>query len=83
MLISNIISKGLDMDCSVLMGANVANEVAMDQFCEATIGCRDPAQGAVYFKLFDAPKFRINVVSDCVGTSLLVKLLCCHARREP
>lgn len=69
-LISDIIAKGLDIDCSVLMGANVANEVAKDQFCEATIGCKNEAHGAVYHALFDAPTFRINVVRDTVGVEL-------------
>ena len=37
-LISNLIRKSLDIDCAVLMGANIASEVANENFCEATIG---------------------------------------------
>ena len=37
-LISDLLREGLDADCSVLMGANVANEMASDAFCETTIG---------------------------------------------
>lgn len=66
-LISDIIAKGLSIDVSVLMGANVANEVAQDQFCEATIGCRKAEHRPLFKTLFDAPTFRINVVSDTVG----------------
>jgi len=69
-LISGLIADGLGVDCSVLMGANVANEVAQDQFCEATIGAKDAAQGELYVKLFSAPTFMCNVVSDTVGVEL-------------
>jgi glycerol-3-phosphate dehydrogenase (NAD+) len=37
-LISDIIRRELGADCSVLMGANVANDMAADAFCETTIG---------------------------------------------
>jgi len=37
-LISKIIEKNLQIQCNVLMGANLANEVAEDKFCETTIG---------------------------------------------
>ena len=37
-LISNLIRDYLNIDCLVVMGANIANEVASENFCETTIG---------------------------------------------
>ena len=37
-LISSVIRQQLGIECSVLMGANIAGEVANENFCEATIG---------------------------------------------
>ena len=37
-LISGIIRKTLGIECAVLMGANIAQDVAQEQFSEATIG---------------------------------------------
>ncbi len=37
-LISNMVKDLLNIDCCVVMGANIANEVASENFCEATIG---------------------------------------------
>ena len=37
-LISNLIRNELDIPCAVLMGANIAPEVARENYCEATIG---------------------------------------------
>ena len=41
-LISDIIREKLEADVSVLMGANIANEVADEKFCETTIGMGPP-----------------------------------------
>jgi glycerol-3-phosphate dehydrogenase (NAD+) len=37
-LISNMVKGLLGIECAVVMGANIANEVASENFCEATIG---------------------------------------------
>ena len=37
-LISNMVKNQLNIECCVVMGANIANEVANENFCEATIG---------------------------------------------
>lgn len=69
-LISNMICKALDIDCSVLMGANVANEVAAGDFCESTLGCSDLRHGAVLRELFNAPTFRVEVALDPHGVEM-------------
>jgi len=62
-LLSDVIRKELAIDVSVLMGANVADEIAREDFAEATIGGTD--RFARYFqKLFQRPYFRVNTV-DC------------------
>lgn len=63
-LISNIIKEILDIDCAVLMGANLAGEVADEKFCETTIGCRNKENGKVLKDLFQTDNFRVTVVQD-------------------
>ncbi|KAI0227012.1 Glycerol-3-phosphate dehydrogenase [NAD(+)], cytoplasmic [Lamellibrachia satsuma] len=63
-LISSVISKLLDIDCAVLMGANIAPEVARENYCEATIGCSNEANGKVLKDMFQTSYFRITVVDD-------------------
>ncbi|ELK08369.1 Glycerol-3-phosphate dehydrogenase [NAD+], cytoplasmic [Pteropus alecto] len=63
-LISEVIGERLGMPMSVLMGANIASEVADEKFCETTIGCKDPAQGQLLKELMQTPNFRITVVQE-------------------
>lgn len=63
-LISEDIRDILGIDTAVLMGANLAPEVANDNFCEATIGARNQANAEELKKLFHTDNFRINIVPD-------------------
>jgi len=63
-LISKLITDTVSIPCGVLMGANLANEVAEEKFCETTIGCVDRELGALYKLLFQTDNFRVNVVTD-------------------
>uniref|UniRef100_A0A8B9JZR6 Glycerol-3-phosphate dehydrogenase [NAD(+)] n=1 Tax=Astyanax mexicanus TaxID=7994 RepID=A0A8B9JZR6_ASTMX len=63
-LISDIIRNKLEIDVSVLMGANIANEVADEKFCETTIGATNEQNGHLFKELMQTPNFRITVVSE-------------------
>eukprot|EP00128_Syssomonas_multiformis_P008684 Colp12_sorted_trinity150504_noHs@8501 len=68
--VSEIIRENLNIEVSVLMGANIAHEVAEEQFCETTIGCANPDDSDMYQKLFHTPLFRVTVVPDVIGVEL-------------
>ncbi|MBN3325951.1 GPD1L protein, partial [Atractosteus spatula] len=63
-LISDIIREKMGIDVSVLMGANIANEVAAEKFCETTIGSKNMENGLLFKELLQTPNFRITVVDD-------------------
>lgn len=63
-LISNMIRNLLGIDCGVLMGANIANEVAAELFCEATVGSRNLENGNLLKEALQTNYFRIAVSKD-------------------
>ncbi|XP_055323212.1 glycerol-3-phosphate dehydrogenase [NAD(+)], cytoplasmic isoform X2 [Sitodiplosis mosellana] len=63
-LISHIITRHLEIPCYVLMGANLANEVANENFCETTIGCNDKKWAPILRDTMQASYFRVVVVDD-------------------
>jgi len=63
-LISQLIRETMNIPCGVLMGANLANEVADEKFCETTIGCKDEEVGQDFKLLFQTDNFRVTVVKD-------------------
>ncbi|XP_056340873.1 glycerol-3-phosphate dehydrogenase 1-like protein isoform X1 [Oenanthe melanoleuca] len=69
-LISDIIREKMGIDISVLMGANIASEVAAEKFCETTIGCKILENGLLFKELLQTPNFRITVVDDADAVEL-------------
>uniref|UniRef100_A0A8D0HCE5 Glycerol-3-phosphate dehydrogenase [NAD(+)] n=1 Tax=Sphenodon punctatus TaxID=8508 RepID=A0A8D0HCE5_SPHPU len=63
-LISDIIRERLGIEMSVLMGANIANEVAEEKFCETTIASNNLEHGQILKELMQTPNFRITVVQE-------------------
>ncbi|XP_037945667.1 glycerol-3-phosphate dehydrogenase [NAD(+)], cytoplasmic-like isoform X2 [Teleopsis dalmanni] len=81
-LISHIINRNLKVPCSVLMGANLANEVAEGNFCETTIGCRDAKHAKIFHQLFQSQNFRVVVVDDADAVEIcgaLKNIVACGA----
>ena len=71
-LISDVIRNGLgkSIDVSVLQGANVANEVADGNFCEATLGYTIKSNAEAFLYAFNTPTFRVQLANDPIGVEL-------------
>ncbi|KAI3838725.1 hypothetical protein MKW92_015831, partial [Papaver armeniacum] len=70
-MISSLISEKLGVSCCVLMGANIANEIAVEKFSEATVGYREDKEVAErWVKLFGTPYFQVSAVQDVEGVEL-------------
>lgn len=71
-LVSQIIQVELDINCSVLMGANIAREVAQERFSEATIGYQAGHQvtAALWKKLFHTSYLHVSTVPDVAGCEI-------------
>jgi glycerol-3-phosphate dehydrogenase (NAD+) len=71
-IISSVISEQVGVPCGALMGANLAREVALDQFAEATIATANLEHGKIFQKLFNRPSFRCA----CVGDNIVAVEVC-------
>ncbi|KAG2251803.1 hypothetical protein Bca4012_099304 [Brassica carinata] len=70
-MISSVISKELGINSCVLMGANIANEIAVEKFSEATVGYRESREIAdTWVQLFNTPYFMVTPVHDVEGVEL-------------
>ncbi|XP_070550391.1 glycerol-3-phosphate dehydrogenase [NAD(+)], cytoplasmic-like isoform X2 [Ptychodera flava] len=69
-LISHLIKSTLSIDCNVLMGANLAPEVAAGNFCETTIGVVKQEYGPLLKELFETETFRCVIVEDATTVEL-------------
>ncbi|XP_004516127.1 glycerol-3-phosphate dehydrogenase [NAD(+)]-like [Cicer arietinum] len=70
-MISTLISNQLGINCSVLMGANIANEIAMEKFSEATVGYSQNKEAAEkWVQLFNTPYFNVTSVQDVEGVEM-------------
>ena len=69
-LISELIRRELGVDCSVLMGANIASEIAADELSECTIGYNIYENAHLLQKLFETDTFYVTLTPDVVGTEM-------------
>ncbi|KAJ3187650.1 hypothetical protein HDU85_006041 [Gaertneriomyces sp. JEL0708] len=69
-LMSRLIAEKLKIDCCAMMGANIANEVAREAFCESTIGYENKENAETWKSLLQTSQFRISIVPDIAGVEL-------------
>jgi glycerol-3-phosphate dehydrogenase (NAD+) len=81
-LISQLISTSLNVDCSVLMGANVAEQIGREELSEATIGFNNFENAKLLQKLFQRPYFLVNTIPDVVRDILILILTSVNARNR-
>lgn len=67
---ASLVESKLDIPCSALSGANIALEVASEQFCETTIGCPSTVDSKLWEAVFHSKNFRVSAVEDVSGVSL-------------
>lgn len=81
-LISHAINKKLNIPVSVLMGANLAPEVADEKFCETTIGAASLDHGNMLRDIIQTDYFRVVVVKDVEAVEMcgaLKNIVACGA----
>ena len=75
LLLSEMIMKELGLStCAVLMGANVASEVAKGDFVESTVACDDKRVAKIVQSIFNSKQFRVDCCTDVVTVELCAAL---------
>lgn len=69
-IFADVIEQRLGISTSALSGANIASEVALGRFSETTVGYRKKEDGELWQKLFQTPKFKVQLIEDVAGVSL-------------
>lgn len=76
-LISDLISSQLGIDCSVLCGANIgfshlikASEIANQEFAESTLGYTNLESALLFKQVLETRYFRIQMVNDVAGVQV-------------
>lgn len=69
-LASEFIRKSFEINCSVLMGANIASEVSKGMLAESTLGCTNSSHSDVLKPLFHCEIFKVRTSSNVVGVEL-------------
>lgn len=69
-LISQMVSKYLNIDCSVLMGANIATDIGKEELSECVIGYSDLEHAKVLQKLFQTKYFMVHLSPDVAGAEM-------------
>ncbi|CAB4067715.1 GPD1 [Lepeophtheirus salmonis] len=69
-LISQTLKETLDIPISVLMGANIAHEVADEMFCETTIGCSEGEETENIYKLLFSTSQTFELLSSRMKTTV-------------
>ncbi|OAG28830.1 glycerol-3-phosphate dehydrogenase (NAD+) [Nematocida displodere] len=64
-LISDMLGTKLGLQMAVLMGANIAKDVAKGTLSECTLGCTNEVVGQELVPLFDSHYFRVNFTKEC------------------
>lgn len=68
-LISQMITARLRVDCSVLMGANIAHDIGREELSEGTLGYTVAANADILTKLFSRPYYLVTPVPDVVRSA--------------
>ncbi|KAM0675658.1 hypothetical protein GVAV_001026 [Gurleya vavrai] len=69
-LISDFISEELKIECGVLMGANIANEIGNGCISEGTLACKNEKARSILKNIFNCYNYRVSCVSDKNGVEL-------------